>query len=97
MDKPKYFDEFSQYLPQNIEERIEEINQELQELNNLKRSNRLSLEDVEDVSDNYLYHIEWNQAISELNDELKCLQYQQYLDAGNESALNSFELQSNEG
>lgn len=81
MEKPKYFDEMSQHfqLVDNIELRVEEIEKELQDLKNLKNSNRLSSGDVEDVSDNYQYHLEWNQSISELNDELNCLKYQQFL------------------
>ena len=97
MEKPKYFDEMLPYFPQDIEGRIEEIKKELQDLKDLKNSNRLSSEDIEDVSDNYQYHLEWNYATSELNDELKRLEYQQYLDAKNESELNSFESQSYEG
>jgi hypothetical protein len=97
MEKPKYFDEMLPYFPQDIEVRIEEIEKELKELKTLKSSNRLSSEDIEDVSDNYQYHLEWNCAISELNDELKCLKYQQYLDAKNESELNALESQTYEG
>ena len=81
MKKPKYFDEMLPYFPQDIEERVEEIEKELQELKNFKSSNRLSSEDIENVSDNYQYHLECNYAISELNDELDCLRYQQYLSA----------------
>lgn len=94
MEKPKYFDEMLPHFPQDIEGRLEEIKKELQELKTLKSSNRLSSEDIEDVSDNYQYHLEWNYAISELNDELKCLEYQQYLDLKNESELNSLESQT---
>ena len=97
MEKPKYFDEMLPYFPQDIEGRIEEIKKELQELKTLKSSNRLSSEDIEDVSDIYQYYLEWNYAISELNDELECLKYQQYLDAKNESELNSLESQTYEG
>ena len=97
MKKPKYFDEVQSYLPSNIEERIAEIENELKELKALKSSSRLSSEDIEDVSDNYQYHLECNYAISELNDELSCLKYQQYLDGVAESELNSFESQSYEG
>lgn len=97
MEKPKYFDEMQSYFPSDIDERIEEIKNELQELKNLKSSNKLSSVDIEDVSDNYQYHLEWNYAISELNDELECLKYQQYLDAKNESELNSLESQTYEG
>ena len=97
MKKPMYFDEMLPYFPQDIEGRIEEIKKELQELRNLKSSNRLSSEDIENVSDNYQYHLEWKYAISELNDELECLKYQQYLDAKNESELNSLESQTYEG
>ena len=97
MEKPMYFDEMLPYFPQDIKGRIEEIEKELKELRNLKSSNRLSSEDIEDVSDNYQYHLEWNYAISELNDELECLKYQQYLDLKNESDLNSLESQTYEG
>ena len=81
MEKPKYFDEMQAYFPSNIEERIANIENELKELKTFKSSNRLSPEDIEDVSDNYQYHLECNYAISELNDELSCLKYQQYLDS----------------
>lgn len=97
MEKPKYFDEMLPYFPEDIKGKIEEIKKELKELKNLKSSNKLSSEDIEDISDNYQYHLEWNYAISELNDELKCLEYQQYLDAKNESELNLLESQTYEG
>ena len=97
MEKPKYFDEMQPYFPSNIEERIANIENDLKELKTLKSSNRLSSGDVEDVSDNYQYHLEWNYAISELNDELSCLKYQQYLDGITECELNSLENQSYEG
>jgi hypothetical protein len=80
MEKPKYFEGMKKYFPDNIQERIEEITKELIELKNLKNSNKISSEDIEDISDNYQYNLEWNYAIAELNDELKCLKYQQYLD-----------------
>jgi hypothetical protein len=96
MEKPKYFDEMQPYFPSDIEDRIIEVEKKLQDLKNLKNSNRLSSEDIEDVSDNYQYHLEWNYAISELNDELKCLKYQQLIDLQNECELNSLENQSNE-
>ena len=96
MEKPKYFNEMQPYFPSIIEDRINEIEKELQDLKNLKSSNRLTSEDIEDVSDNYQYNLEWNYAISELNDELKCLKYQQWLDLKNECELNSLENQSNE-
>ena len=85
------------YFPQDINGRIEEIKKELQELKNLKNSNRLSSEDIENISDKWQYHLEWNYAISELNDELICLKYQQYLDAKNEAELNALESQTYEG
>jgi hypothetical protein len=96
MEKPKYFDEMQPYFPSDIKDRIIEVEKKLQDLKNLKNSNRLSSEDIEDVSDNYQYHLEWNYAISELNDELKCLKYQQLIDLQNECELNSLENQSNE-
>ena len=92
-----YFDEVQPYLPSNIEERIAEIENELKELKAFKSSNRLSSEDIEDVSDNYQYHLELNYAISELNDELSCLKYQQYLDGIAECELNALENQTYEG
>ena len=79
MDKPKYYDEMLPYFPENIDERISEINKELEDLNRLKRNNPVTLEDTEDVSDNYQYNLEWNYAISELRDELKCLEYHKQL------------------
>ena len=97
MKKPKYFDEMQPYFPSNIEERIANIENELKELKTFKSSNRLSSEDIEDVSDNYQYHLELNYAISELNDELSCLKYQQYLDGIAECELNSLENQTYEG
>ena len=97
MEKPTYFDEVQPYFPSDIDERIKEIEKELQELKNLKSSNRLSSEDIESVSGNYQYHLEWKALISELNDELKCLQYQQWLDLKAESELNALESQTYEG
>lgn len=97
MEKPRYFDAMFPYLSQDTKGRIEEIEKELKELKTLKSSNRLSSEDIEDVSDNYQYHLEWNYAISELNDELSCLKYQQYLDGIAECELNSLENQTYEG
>ena len=97
MEKPKYFDEMQPYFPSSIEERIANIEKELKELKTLKSSNRLSSEDIEDISDNYQYHLELNYAISELNDELSCLKYQQYLDGIAEYQLNSLESQTYEG
>ena len=91
-----YFDEVQPYLPSNIEERIAEIENELKELKTFKSSNSLSSEDIEDVSDNYQYHLEWNYTISELNDELNCLKYQQYLNEIAECELNSLENQTYE-
>lgn len=97
MKKPKYFDEMKSYFPSNIEERIANIENELKELKTLKSSNRLSSEDIEDLTDNYQYRLELNYAISELNDELSCLKYQQYLDGVAECELNALESQSYEG
>ncbi len=96
MDKPKYYDEMSKYFPEDIESRVVEIEKEMKDIKNLKNSNKLSTEDIEDVSDNYQYHLEWNETLKELNDELQCLMYQQYLDMKNESELNSLENQSSE-
>jgi len=97
MEKPKYFDEMQPYFPSNIEGRIIEVEKELQDLKQLKSTNRLTSEDIENISDNYQYNLEWNYAISELNDELQCLKYQQLLDLQNECELNSLENQSYEG
>lgn len=94
MQEPKYFKEMLPYFPSNIDERIKEIEKELVEIQNLRNSNRVSSEDIEDISDNYQYNLEWNELSSELNDELKCLKYQQYLDLQNESELNALENQS---
>lgn len=91
MNKPQYYDEMLLYFPDDIESRIEEINKELQDIKNLKSSNRLSSDDVENISDNYQYHIEWNYAQSELNDELACLQYHQYLQTKADAELSAFE------
>jgi hypothetical protein len=93
MNKPKYFDEMQPYFPEDIEGRIEEVKKELEELRQLKRSNRPSSEDIEDVSDNYQYHLEWQYAISELTDELNCLNYQLYLWAKEDSEINALESQ----
>jgi len=94
MDKPKYYDEMSPYFPSDVEGRIQEIEKELNDIKHLKQNNHLSIEDVENVSDNYQYDLEWHYAYSELNDELKCLQYQQWVDMENESKLNALENQS---
>ena len=94
MQEPKYFKEMSPYFPSDIEGRINEIEKELTEIQNLRNSNRVSSEDIETVSDNYQYNLEWNELNSELNDELKCLKYQQYLDLQNDSELNTLENQS---
>jgi hypothetical protein len=54
---------------QQIQDRIDVIDQEAKEIKALKSSNRLSLEDMEDVSDNYQYTLEWNYLLSELQEE----------------------------
>lgn len=69
---------------------IQQLEQEIED----NHPSRLTSEDIEDVSDNYQYNLEWNELSSELNDELKCLKYQQYLDLQNESELNALENQS---
>lgn len=83
MDKPKYFDEFASFLPENVELRIEEVEKELKELKDYNRSNKLTCKDIEDISDNYQLRLERNYAISELNDELECLKYKQWLNSAN--------------
>ena len=83
MNKPKYFDTVASFLPENVELRIEEVEKELKELKDYNRSNRLTSEDIEDVSDNYQLRLERNYAISELNDELECLKYKQWLNSVN--------------
>ena len=56
-----------------IQERINEIDQEALEIKRLKSSNRISSTDIEDVSDNYQWNLEWNYALSELSDERNML------------------------
>jgi len=94
MKKPKYFKEMLPYFPLDIDGRIAEIEKELNEIKTLKSSNRITSDDIENVSDNYQYNLEWNELSSELNDELQCLKYQQYLDLKSESELNALENQS---
>lgn len=77
--KPKYYDEMCKYFPQDIEGRIGEIETEMADLRAIKGRNRVTAEDIENVSDNYQYNLEWNYALSELSDELLCLQYHQQI------------------
>lgn len=83
MNKPKYFDAVSPFLPENVEVRIKEVEKELKELKDYNSSNRLTSEDIENVSDNYQFRLGRNYAISELNDELECLKYKQWLNSEN--------------
>ena len=54
---------------EEIQNRLDEIDQELVETQQLQRSNRPSIEDMEDMSDNYQMNIEWNYYIDELHFE----------------------------
>lgn len=56
---------------QEIQHRIDEIDQDLKETLALKRNNRVSMEDEEDISYNYQMNLEWNYYIDELNAERK--------------------------
>lgn len=89
MEKPKYFDMLADYLAnqteQELENRLEEITTELCDI---PTSKNLTSSDIENISDNYqLYK-------SELRLEMNCIKYQQYLNAKNESELNSFEVEN---
>ena len=83
MNKAKYFDAVASFLPENVEVRIGEVEKELKELKDYNRSNRLTSKDIEDMSDNYQLRLKRNYAISELNDELECLKYKQWLNSAN--------------
>lgn len=52
---------------QQIQNRLDEIDQDLRETLQLKKSNRPSVEDMEDMSDNYQMNIGWNYYVDELN------------------------------
>lgn len=66
MEIPQFISEMTE---DQIQSRIDEIDNELAEIHRLKKQNRLSLEDIEDVTDNYQYNLEWNYVIDELKDE----------------------------
>lgn len=83
MEKPKYYDDYLQYsipyLEGTVEDRISEIKHEIADIKRLKWENRLSSRDIEDCSDLQQMHLEWSWALSELKDELACLEYHQSL------------------
>lgn len=58
---------------QLVQHRIDEVYKEIDEIKALKKNNRVTMEDTEDVSDNYQMNLEWNYALSELQDELDLL------------------------
>lgn len=84
MEKPKYYDDYYlQYsiphLEGTVEDRISEVNREIADIKRLKWENRLSSRDIEDCSDLQQMHLEWSWSLSELRDELACLEYHQSL------------------
>ena len=95
MEKPRYFDMLADYLvsqtEQELENRLKEITEEL---SNAPTSKNLTASDIEDVSDNYQFNLELSEYKSELKLEMNCIKYQQYLNAKNESELNSFEAEN---
>ena len=95
MEKPRYFDMLADYLAsqteQELENRLEEITKELFDA---PTSKNLTASDIEDVSDNYQFNLELIEYKSELKLEMNCIKYQKYLNAKNESELNSFEAEN---
>ena len=95
MEKPRYFDMLADYLASQTEQglanRVKEITEEL---SNAPTSKNLTASDIENISDNYQFNLELIEYKSELRLEINCIKYQQYLNAKNESELNSFETES---
>lgn len=95
MEKPKYFDMLADYLvnqtEQELESRLEEVTKELCDI---PASKNLTASDIENISDNYQFNLELSEYKSELKLEMDCIRYQQYLNAKNESELNSFEVEN---
>lgn len=95
MEAPKYFNMLADYLvgqtEQELENRLEEITKELC---NVPTSKNLTVSDIEDISDNYQFNLELIEYKSELKLEMNCIKYQKYLNAKNQSELNSFETEN---